>query len=122
MGTIRRRLWLSGLTGRVRVNALFDTGSTHTLIREDIAGRVGPLHELDEPATLHAIRDSFRVRKAVFAHIKIGRHKVAVVPPAVDGLSEEIIIGTDIMQRYDIRLQPRRDRIVVDPEMLIHRV
>ena len=121
MGIIRRKVWLSGLKGRVQVNALFDTGSTDSLVREDLAGKIGPFSELEEPKTFHAIRDTFKVREAIFAGLKIGRHKMGVAPAIVAGLTEELIIGTDVMQRYNIKLEPKRHRIILDPEALVHR-
>lgn len=48
MGIILEKLKVIGRKGERTVSALFDTGSTHCLVREDIAREIGDVVELPE--------------------------------------------------------------------------
>lgn len=121
MGIIRKRVWITGSRKRKRVAALFDTGSTHTMIREDVAKELAPINELDEPITFKAAKGAFSVRGGIFASLWLGKHRIFISPPAVAGLTEEMIVGTDVLQHYNIRLDIKRHRVILDPRALILR-
>ena len=107
-----RRRFVFAATGEFRaVEALFDTGASKSLIRRDVARRVGRL--LRSPTawtfqlgdgkgrltTNEMVGLFFQLKGVPIAHTFIvARH-----------LSEEVIIGTDLIQFWKIRPDPVRE-------------
>ncbi len=118
MGLITEKLLLIGHNGRTEVTALFDTGSTHSLVREDIARGIADLDDLPEPKEYQLAVGSIVARKGVFADVVLQGKRLTIGLKVVKGLTEELILGVDFMQTWQIRLDPRRHRATVDPRAL----
>lgn len=118
MGLIAKRLTLHGSDRKRSLDALFDTGSTKSFIRADVAKGLGPNVELPEPKKFEMARGVLKVREGLVADVAIGRHRLTHLFLVVDGLTEELIIGADFLQEWHIRLEPRRRRIILDPKAL----
>src|SRR5207249_5255321 len=120
MGMSRRRFVFTA-TGEFRaVEALFDTGASKSLIRRDVARRVGRL--LRSPTawtfqlgdgkgrltTNEMVGLFFQLKGVPIAHTFIvARH-----------LSEAVIIGTDLMQFWKIRPDPVREDVAIDKRLI----
>ncbi|MBI2898707.1 MAG: retroviral-like aspartic protease [Planctomycetes bacterium] len=109
---------LFGSRGKKTVFALFDSGASKSLIRRDLARDLGPLVELPEPERFEMVRGRFIVRDGCVASVGLGRAKPAHLFRAVERLSEDLIVGADFLQQWDVRLEPRRKKIVLDPRAL----
>ncbi|MBI3097044.1 MAG: retroviral-like aspartic protease [Planctomycetes bacterium] len=118
MGIIRKRLLVIGHKGRTRVEALFDTGASHSMLREDIAPRLGVPEELPEPTRFHAAVGTFEARKGLFVDVVIGGKRLVTGVTIVPDLTEELILGDDFLQRWHIRLDPRRREVSLDRKAL----
>ncbi len=118
MGLITKRLILHGPRRKRSVEALFDTGSSKSFIRGDIAQGLGQNVELPEPRKFEMARGTLAVREGLVADVAIGRHRLFHTFLVVDGLTEEVIIGADFLQEWHIRLEPRSRRIILDPRAL----
>lgn len=118
MGLITKDLWLRGRKGSRKVRALFDTGSTYSLIAESVARRIAEPTELAEPKRFEAAVGTFRAREVVFPDVVLGRKRLPTALIVVSELTEEVILGVDFLQHWHIRLDPRGKRIIVDPKAL----
>lgn len=118
MGIIKKKVWLIGRKGRCRVDALYDSGSTHSIVREDVAEQIATLDDLPEPKTYEAAVGSFTVRHGIFADILIRGKRLTAGLRVVRGLTEDLILGADFMQVWHIRLDPRRRQVILDPQAL----
>ena len=118
MGLIAENLWVIGRRARRRVSALFDTGSSDSLIRADLAGEIGHPDELPEPKKYRAAVGSFVVRTSVVADVLLAGKRFTALFFVVPGLTEELVLGADFMQRWHLRLEPRRRRVILDPKAL----
>ena len=118
MGIIRKKLWVTGRKGRRCLSVLFDSGSSFSLINDRIADLIGIRDEWTEPITCHAAVGAFTCREFIAADIKIRRHRPFGILTIVRDLTEEVIIGADFLQRWHIKLDPFRRRVIVDPREL----
>ena len=118
MGLIVKQLTVIGRKGRRRVKALFDSGASHTLLREDLASRLGTPEELPEPRRFEAAVGTFTARHAMFVDVVIGGKRLLTGVTLVPNLTADLILGCDFFQRYHIRLDPRSRRIKLDPTAL----
>lgn len=118
MGLIRKSLWVYGRKGRRKVEVLFDSGASHSMIREDLARTLGTPEELPEPRTFEAAVGRFTIREGIFVEFGINRHRLFTAALVAPRLSEDAIIGANFLQDWHIKLEPRRHRIILDPEAL----
>lgn len=100
-----------------RLNAYFDNGSPHTFICEDVAEKVGQVWELSEPKRFHGMGNGkFLSRKAILLDIMLRGYPcyqmAFVVSRSV--IDDDLLIGHDFMQKYNIGLDPKRRKIVLD--------
>ncbi len=121
MGLIYQTLELRGRKRKRKVRILMDSGSTHSLIREDIARDLGELHDLPEPKEFHSVVGEFTAREGVMADVVVRRHRLMTHFTAVRSLTEEAILGVDFFERYHIRLDPKRKRLILDPDALVNK-
>jgi hypothetical protein len=97
VGLITKKLWVIGRKGRRKVVALFDTGSSHSLLREDIALAIGEPEELPEPKTDEAAVGTITTRRGLFADVLLHGKRLTTGLKIVRGLSEELILGADFL-------------------------
>ncbi len=113
MGIIRRKVMLIAWNSRRRVNALFDSGSSASLVREDIARDFGALDELQEPKKFEGAAGTFRVEWEAHFKFTYRCEPRPVSAYVVPSLTEELILGADIMQKLGIVLDLPRHRVRV---------
>jgi len=111
MGIIRRTVTLIGLHVRRRVNALFDSGSSASLVREDLARTLGGFEELKDPATFEAAAGTFTVEHEASFRLVYRCDPRWILAYVVPDLTEEFILGADAMQRLGVILDPPRHRV-----------
>ncbi len=118
MGLIYEKLRVIGLKGERTVSALMDTGSSHSLLREDIARAIGKPEELPEPKQYELAVGTFVARLGLFADVVVEGHRLTCGFKIVAGLSEEMILGVDFFQLWGVRLDPKNHLMIVDPRSL----
>ncbi len=116
MGIISQKLTLIGRKGRRQVEALFDTGSSHSMVRESIAVAIAEPDDLPEPKTYESAVGKFTARTGIFADVVIRRHRLLTGLTVVTNLSEELILGVDFLQRWQVRLDPHHHKLILDPK------
>jgi len=119
MGLIRKRLSFVGRRRKKEVECLFDAGASSSFIRPEL------VRELDLPTTnlLRSVRirlgkGSTRCRVSQLAATMIRLNGVALPDTAyvMPGLTEEYVLGSEFLERYDIRLDPKRRRLLLPPK------
>jgi len=101
--------------------ALFDTGSTLTLLswKSFLALRsAGMKLEPSRTNLSSATGDSLRVKGELDVEIKLGKHRCIRPVVVVEGLRVPCIIGNDTLCSEGIVLDPARKRITLDPPKL----
>ncbi|MDI6641370.1 MAG: retropepsin-like aspartic protease [Elusimicrobiota bacterium] len=115
MGLIYKDVVLIGKKGKKKVKALFDTGSSESFISRKIAKEIAPLVEMAEPKTFETVNGKLKTNYIIFPDIQLDGHKLFWTLIIADGLTEEVILGSDFFQRWKIRLNPETEEIIWDP-------
>lgn len=99
--------------------ALFDTGSTYSCIRGDLAEKMGLLDKLPEFRYFGTASENqyLKVENGMRLDFEINDVTLSDEFMVVDRLSEEVIIGATTMQKWRIKLDFEHDTVTVDPKV-----
>ncbi len=102
-----------------RVRLYFDCGSPYTFIKRSVARRLGKVMKLVEARPFRGLGNGgFRAASVVDLEIRfLGTwcpHIAYVVADEVLEPDEDMLVGHDLMQRLNIRLDPRGRDVVLD--------
>lgn len=108
-----------GSKGEKHLYALFDSGATYSCITETLATELANLETLHTPMKLAtASTDTFMMIRNTsrldFYHDDTRLSDEFLVVP---GLSEEVIIGANTMQKWRLKLDFENDTVIVDPRV-----
>lgn len=118
MGVIYRKIRLAGPKGALTLNALMDTAAPESFIRPKMARRIAPLTKLDRPFTVELGKGKVEIQKVIHASIYLNGYRMHWSLNVFPSLTEEVILGADFFQRYKIKLDPERERVIIDPGAL----
>lgn len=112
---VRRVVGKASLTVQgVNVDALFDTGATRSFVSLNLAEKLGYL-KYDKPKeALLAVKGAKApIVGEVVARVKVLNYELPLshVFGVVEGLSRDVIIGMDIMEPYEIIVDPKGGKI-----------
>lgn len=124
MGLIIKEIEIQGDKGKVPVKALFDTGSSNSLIKREIADKIATILKLPTPKEFLLGDGEGRIKAEESIVIDIFIKDVVVFYYAivVDKLAEEFIIGADMMQRWKIKLDLEKEDVIIDEKALVLRL
>jgi len=116
---IRIPIAFKGSLGEQKLYALFDTGSTYSCIREDIAAQVGLLDRLPESRYFGTASENqyLKVENGMRLDFEVNEINLSDEFMVVPRLSEEVIIGATTMQKWRIKLDFEHDAVIVDPKV-----
>ncbi len=97
----------------------FDSGSPYTFVKQSVARRLGKVMKLSEPRPFRGLGNGgFRASSVVDLEIHFldvwCPHIAYVVPDETLEPDEDMLVGHDLMQRLNIRLDPRGRDIMLD--------
>ncbi len=118
MGLIYKSLRLEGSLGEREVRALFDTGASECFIRQDIAQEVAVLGKAPARLRFEMATGFVETDQVVFAQVVVNGYPLFFTFVVIEGLSEELILGSNFLQRWKIRLDPEKEEIIIDPSAL----
>lgn len=120
MRTVSKKLRIRGDRGTVLVEALFDTGASKSLIRRDVALKAGRLLKAPTPWTFQLGDGKGRLKtdEMVGLFFRLKGVPIAHAFIVARNLSEEVIIGTDVMQFWKIRPDPAREDVITDKKLI----
>ena len=117
MGVIRKSLPLVGRRGKTEVECLFDSGASSSFIRPDLARKLGlPTTNLLKPLRIRLGKGSTQVSKLAAVIVRLNGATLADTAYVMPGLTEEYVFGAEFLERYDIRLDPKRRRLLLPPK------
>ncbi|HVX52667.1 MAG TPA: retropepsin-like aspartic protease [Chitinophagaceae bacterium] len=119
MGVIRIPLHFEGSVGEKTLYALFDSGSTFSCIRHDMAEQIEEPRAMRHPIEVAAASegDYVKISEAMRAGFYYNDIRLSDEFMVVPGLSEEAIIGVNTLQKWCIKLDFEHDTIVIDPKV-----
>jgi len=111
---IYRALKIKSSKGELTVKALFDTEASFTVVRKDVAEKIG--HILPTNVKEVTLADG-KTKLKVLGYIPISTvlegSPIDDIAYVIDELAEELIIGVKVMEFYDIKLDPSTNKIIV---------
>ncbi len=120
MGMVSKRIRIRGNRGAVFVEALFDTGASKSLIRRDVALKAARLLRAPTPWTfqLGDGKGRLKTNEMVGLFFQLKGVPIAHTFIVARYLSEEVIIGTDLMQFWKVRPDPVREDVIIDKKLI----
>ena len=117
MGLIRKALPFVGRRRRRDAECLFDTGASSSFICPGLVRELElPTATLLTPLRIRLRRGSTRVFRLAAVMIRLKGVTLADTAYLMPGLSEEYVVGSGFLERYDIRLDPKRRRLILPPK------
>lgn len=117
MGLITKQLKVMGDRGEREVNVLFDAGSSETLMREDVAESLATISKLPHPVHFKmADGTPLEANKVVNFFITINGYELVERAIVVGKLTDEMVIGVEMMQTRKIKLDLEQEKITIDPK------
>jgi hypothetical protein len=118
---IKIPITFSGSKGEEKLYTLFDTGSTYSCIREDLAEKIGILDRLSETRFFGTASENqfLKVEYRIGLDFEINDLRLSDELMVVPGLSEEAIIGVTTMQKWRIKLDFEHEAIIIDPKVAV---
>ena len=114
MGVIRRRLPLIGPRRVRRVECLFDTGASSSFIRPELVRRLRlSTASLPRSLRIRLGKRSTPVSQLAAVMIRLDGATLADAAYVMPGLTEEYVVGAEFLERHNIRLDPKRRRLVL---------
>jgi predicted aspartyl protease len=114
MGVIRKALPLIGPRRQRRVECLFDTGASSSFIRPGLVRALGlSTAHLPKSLRIRLGKGSTQVSRIAAVMIRLNGVIVADTAYVMPGLTEEYVLGAEFLERYDIRLDPKRRRLLL---------
>jgi predicted aspartyl protease len=119
--TIKLPLAFKGSKGEKTFYALFDTGSTYSCIREDLAEEMGMPDKLPEARYFGTASENqyLKVESGMRLDFEVNEVTLTDEFMVVPQLSEEVIIGVTTMQKWRIKLDFEHDTVIVDPKVAV---
>lgn len=116
---IRIPLRFEGSKGEKNLYALFDSGANYSCINETVVEDLEMLTLIHTPMRLATASDTVYMEITSrttldFYHEDIRLSDEFLVVP---GLSEEVIIGANTMQKWRLKLDFEHDTVIVDPRV-----
>ncbi len=120
MGMVSKRIRIRGNRGAVFVEALFDTGAFKSLIRRDVALKAARLLRAPTPWTFQLGDGKGRLKTTEMVGLFFQLKGVPIAHTFIVAcyLSEEVIIGTDLMQFWKVRPDPVREDVIIDKKLI----
>lgn len=118
MSVLTHDIELVGTLGRMRRTALFDSGSSYSMIRRDIAEQLEPLNLLPDPENW--VFETARVGELIKARYRVTLDFIFRDSTArfsdefivFEDCSEEVIVGAATLQKWHIILDFEREEVV----------
>jgi hypothetical protein len=118
MGLIIKKLRLQGDKGAADVEVLFDTGSSASFIRRDVAAPIATLPELPKSVKFEMGRKGavLEVSEMVVLFVTVEGVEVPETFFVSRDLAVEAILGAKAMQFWKIKLDPENEEVSIDPK------
>jgi predicted aspartyl protease len=111
---VYRVLKVRSSRGELNVKALFDTEASFTVVRRDVAEKIGHILPTDvREVTLTDGKTKLRVLGYIPISTVLEGSPIDDIAYVIEELAEELIVGVKVMEFYDIKLDPSTNKIIV---------
>jgi len=111
---VYRVLRVRSSRGELNVKALFDTGASFTVVRRDVAEKIGHILPTDvKEVTLTDGKTKLKVLGYIPISTVLEGSPIDDIAYVIEELAEELIVGVKVMEFYDIKLDPSTNKIIV---------
>ena len=119
MSVLYHRIKLSGSKDEFETEALFDGGATYSVIRKDIAEKLGNLEKIRTPLKFRAAKEGAELTatEKVVLDFYIDNTRFSDEFIVIENLDEEVIIGAKTMQSWRFKLDYENERVLFDPKV-----
>ena len=119
MTVIQKRIKLVGAKGAEDVDAVFDTGSTYSCIRPELARKLETVLRLPEPMEFGTSRkeEKLTATERVTLNFYLNGLRFSDEFMIIPELSEPVLIGANTLQKWRMKLDFEREEVVVDPRV-----
>jgi len=119
MGLIRKKLEVAGSLAKRDCDVLFDTGASACFVREDVARGLSQILKWPTPFTFTLGNETtITAEHTTDLRVDIKGHPLAHMFLVVPNLPCEVVIGTDFLQRWKIKLDPATKEFIIDEKAL----
>jgi len=119
MSIIKIPLHFEGTLGEATFYSLFDSSASFSCITPECAKKIANLEKLWKPMEIatasvgHYLKINHRITVDFYYNDIRMSDEFMVIP----GLSEEVIIGVNTLQKWRIKLDFEHDTVIVDPKV-----
>jgi len=119
MAIIQKKVHLEGSVGAEEALALFDTGSTYSCIRPEIAKKLGMIEKLPRPMVLGTAKEGQGVttQERISLDFYLDSYRFSDEFIIIPDLSEPVIIGASTMQKWRFKLDLENEEVIIDPRV-----
>lgn len=119
MAIIQKKTHFEGSIGTEEALALFDTGSTYSCIRPEIAKKLGMVEKLPRPMVLGTAKEGQGVttQERISLDFYIDSYRFSDEFIIIPDLSEPVIIGASTMQKWRFKLDLENEEVIIDPRV-----
>jgi len=119
MAIIQKKTHFEGSIGAEEALALFDTGSTYSCIRPEIAKKLGMIEKLPRPMVLGTAKEGQGVtaHQTVRLDFYLDSYRFSDEFIIIPDLSEPVIIGASTMQKWRFKLDLENEDVIIDPRV-----
>ncbi|MFQ6032729.1 MAG: retropepsin-like aspartic protease [Candidatus Zixiibacteriota bacterium] len=119
MAVVQKLIKVAGSKGSEEVEAIFDSGSTYSCIRPELATKLGMIEALPEPMDFGTAKEGERLqaKQAVRLNFYLDGYRFSDEFMLISGLSEQVIIGAATLQKWRLKLDFEHDEVIIDPKV-----
>jgi hypothetical protein len=119
VAVIQKLIKLAGSKGSQEVEAIFDSGSSYSCIRPELASKLGMTEALPEPMEIGTAKDGEKLQanKRVSLNFYLNGYRFSDEFILIPGLSEQAIIGAATLQKWRLKLDFEHDEVIIDPRV-----
>lgn len=119
MAVIQKKVRLVGSKGEEVVDAIFDSGSTYSCIRPELARKLEIILSLPEPMDFTTAKEGEKLiaNEAIRLNFYINGLRLSDEFMLIPKLSEQVVIGAKTLQAWRIKLNFETDEVIIDPRV-----
>jgi len=119
MAVIQKLIKVAGSKGSEEVIAIFDSGSTYSCIRPDLAKKLEVVLPLPEPMEFSTAKEGETAiaTERVSLNFYLDDYRFSDEFMLISNLSEPAIIGAATLQKWRLKLDFEADEVIIDPRV-----
>jgi len=119
MAVIQKLIRLVGSKGSQEEMAIFDSGSTYSCIRPELAEKLATIEPLPEPMDFGTAKEgeTLTATERVILNFYLDGYRFSDEFMLIPGLSEPAVIGAATLQKWRLKLDFEADEVIIDPRV-----